>query len=205
MPRHIRIGLVVTVVVAGASILYLMDIAGRLDTIEEPETEPLFSEPAPSYAPNDPEIRVRVFYPALSNDVLLRTQSATIFDSESPESRARQIIEHLVAGSEANVPLGRLPEGTRLNQIFVSGNGTAYLDFNSALADNHPGGILPEQATVYAIVDSLVYNLPEVDRVKLLIGGTEKQTLAGHCLLMLPLEADLSVSDMTVSSPPRDL
>lgn len=205
MPRHIRIGLLVTLVVAGASILYFMDVAGRLRTIEEPEPSPAFSEPEPSYAPTDPEIQVRIFYPALSNDVLLRTQDDTIFDSRSPEGRARQVIERLVAGSESNVPLGRLPEGTRLNQIFVSGDGTAYLDFNSALADNHPGGILPEQATVYAIVNSLVYNLPEIDRVKLLIGGTEKQTLAGHCLLMLPLEADLSVSDMAVSSSPRNL
>lgn len=205
MPRHIRIGLLVTLVVAGASILYFMDIAGRLETIEEPEASEPFSEPAPGYAPSDPEIRVRVFYPALSNDVLLRTRDATIFDSPSLEDRARQIIDHLVGGSDADMLLGHLPEGTRLNQIFVSADGTAYLDFNSALADNHPGGILPEQATVYAIVDSLVYNLPEVDRVKLLIGGTEKQTLAGHCLLMLPLEADLSISDMAAPASPWNL
>jgi hypothetical protein len=32
--------------------------------------------------------------------------------------------------------------------------------------------------------------------VKILIGGVEKETLAGHCLLLLPLEMDLSISNV---------
>jgi hypothetical protein len=52
-----------------------------------------------------------------------------------------------------------------------------------------------EQATIYSIVDSLLYNLPEIRQVKILIGGTEQETLAGHCLLLLPLEMDLSMTN----------
>jgi len=32
--------------------------------------------------------------------------------------------------------------------------------------------------------------------VKILIGGVEKETLAGHCLLLLPLEMDLSITNV---------
>ena len=65
---------------------------------------------------------------------------------------------------------------------------------------NHPGGVLNELATVYSIVNSLTYNLPEIKEVKILIGGIEKETLAGHCVLLLPLQMDLSITNVM----PRD-
>ena len=68
------------------------------------------------------------------------------------------------------------------------------MDFSIQISANHPGGILNEQATIYSIVNSLTYNLPEIRQVKTLVGGAEKETLAGHCLL-LPLEMDLSITD----------
>jgi hypothetical protein len=197
MPRYIKIGLAITVAAAAVSLVYFVDIAQRLRAPETSDPESGFSEPeAPLYGPTDPPVEIRAFFPALSNDVLLRTRRLRIFGSESPENRSRQIVELLIAGADDDLLFGRLPEGTRLNHVFVSPEGTAYLDFNSALADNHPGGILPEQATLYAIVNSLAYNLPEIDRVKILIGGIEKETLAGHCMLILPLEPDLAISDM---------
>jgi len=44
------------------------------------------------------------------------------------------------------------------------------------------------------MIFSLLYNLPEIHQVKILIGGTEQETLAGHCLLLLPLDMDLSIT-----------
>ena len=110
--------------------------------------------------------------------------------------RRCQVVELLATGAGDTNLYRTLPEGTRLNQVFVSEDGTAYVDFNSALADNHPGGILSEQATVYSIVNSLAFNLPEVERVKILINGIEKETLAGHTLLELPLRMDLTDTDV---------
>jgi hypothetical protein len=49
-------------------------------------------------------------------------------------------------------------------------------------------------------VNSLTYNLPEIRQVKILVGGAEKETLAGHCLL-LPLAMDLSITDVM---PPKE-
>jgi hypothetical protein len=46
-------------------------------------------------------------------------------------------------------------------------------------------------------VDSLTYNIEEIKQVKILIGGVEKETLAGHCLLLLPMEMDLSITNVT--------
>ena len=78
--------------------------------------------------------------------------------------------------------------------------GMAYVDFSSTISANHPGGMVNEQATVYSIVNSLTYNLPEIRQVKILVGGAEKETLAGHCLL-LPLGMDRSITDI---APPKE-
>ena len=182
------------------SLLYFFSVARTIGSGNVSAEEPVFSEPdLPLYEPNDPPVDVKLFLPATSNDVLLRTRDVTIFASARIENRARQLVEHLITGVDEEEFFGRLPEGTRLNQVFVSEDGTAYLDFNSSLSENHPGGVLPEQATIYAIVNSLSYNLAEIDRVKILIGGAEKETLAGHCLLLLPLPADLSITDIATT------
>jgi len=202
MARHVKFGLGVAILAAAVSIFYFFDIAGRLQSSDVVESEAAFSEPLPPlFEPTDPPVDVRIFFPASTNDVLLRTRMVTIFDSARPEGRTRQIIDHLITGADDDLLFGRLPEGTRLDQVFISEEGTAYLNFNSMLSDNHPGGVLAEQATVYAIVDSLAYNIPEIDRVKILIGGVERETLAGHCMLMIPLVPDLSVSDISPGDP----
>jgi hypothetical protein len=94
-----------------------------------------------------------------------------------------------------------VPPETRVQHLFLSDQGTIFIDFSNTLEANHPGGVLNELATIYAIVNSLTYNLPEIRQVKILIGGVEKETLAGHCLLLLPLEMDLTITDVA----PRDI
>ena len=78
--------------------------------------------------------------------------------------------------------------------LFLSEQGTAFIDFSNTISINHPGGLLNELTTIYSVVDSLTYNLPEIKQVKIMIGGVEKETLAGHCILLLPLEMVLSIT-----------
>ncbi len=199
MIRSLSISLLLLVVVASLTALYFFSIEGSLRPDPESETDPVFEEAVePLYAPTDPAIEARLFFPGNNNDVLLRTRDLTIFDSLEIENRIRQIVEKLIQGGDDPDLFHRLPPDTRLNEVFVAENGVVYLDFNIAISDNHPGGVLPEQATVYSIVNSITYNLEAIDRVKILVGGTEKETLAGHCLLLLPLEMDLSISDMAL-------
>ena len=198
MSRPVAIGLALMAVMTLASVVYLRDVTETVRSRTAPEDEeaafPGFDEPL--FEPTDPRVEIRLFFPAANNDVLIRTRRTSMYASAEPVNQARQIVAQLIAGPDNANLFSPLPAGTQLNQLFITEDGVAYADFNSALADNHPGGILPEQATVYAIVNSLVYNLDGVDRVKILIGGAERETLAGHCLLLLPLSADLSITDI---------
>ncbi len=92
-----------------------------------------------------------------------------------------------------------MPKDTKIQDLFISEQGIAFIDFTNTISTNHPGGVLNELSTIYSIVNSLTYNLEEIKQVKILIGGVEKETLAGHCLLLLPMEMDLSIT--TVNPP----
>jgi hypothetical protein len=198
MTRPIVISLVFMVILTIASAVYLLDVTQMVQSIAEIDEEETSFEDLdePLFEATDPPIEIRMFFPASNNDVLIRTRTMTIFESEKIENQARQIIDLLITGPGNSNLFAQLPPGTRLNEIIISEDGIAYIDFSGALSDNHPGGVLPEQATVYSIVNSLAYNLDGIDQVKILIGGVEKETLAGHCLLLLPLETDLSITDI---------
>jgi len=123
-------------------------------------------------------------------------EDITIFKSEQVGNRARQILQKLQEGPHSEGVFPSLPKDAKFQDLFISETGTAYVNFSNALETNHPGGVLNELATIYSIVDSLTYNLPEIKDVKILIGGVEKETLAGHCLLLLPFTTDLSITNV---------
>jgi spore germination protein GerM len=140
-------------------------------------------------------MQVKLFFPGQDDDIVLSAEDQTIFRSAELANRARQILRKLLEGPKSQELHPSIPKDTKLQEVFIDDMGTAYVDFSNPISANHPGGMENEQATVYSIVNSLTYNLPEIRHVKILVGGTESETLAGHCLL-IPLEMDLSITDV---------
>ena len=63
-------------------------------------------------------------------------------------------------------------------------------DLNGAFADGHRSGILVEDLTIASLIHTISANTPGILRVRILVDGKERETLAGH--------ADLSeVYDVT--------
>jgi hypothetical protein len=200
MPRHIKISLIILGIGLAVALGFFVDIVGRVQSLmksdKETEENPFKPPTQPLYAQGDLPLRVKIFFPAASGDVLLTTEDQTIFKSAELGNRARQILLKLQQGPHSDTMFPSLPKDSKLEGLFISEQGTVFLDFSNTLATNHPGGVENELATIYSIVDSLTYNLPEIKQVKILIGGVEKETLAGHCLLLLPLEMDLSMTNV---------
>jgi hypothetical protein len=204
MPRHIKIGLIVLGIGFAVAIGFFVNVVGRVQSLmkndKETEENPFKPPTQPLYALTDPPISVKVFFPAGSGDTLLTAEDQTIFKSAEIANRAKQILQKLQEGPHSGNMFPSMPKETKVQDFFISEQGTAFIDFSNTIATNHPGGVLSELATIYSIVDSLTYNLPEIKQVKILIGGVEKETLAGHCLLLLPLDMDLSITNVL----PRD-
>ena len=200
MPRHIKIGLIVMGIGFAVALGFFVNVIGRVQSMmkndRETEENPFKPPTKPLYAPTDPPMTVKVFFPAANGDSLLTAEDGTIFKSGEVANRAKQILQKVQEGPHGDAMFPSLPRDAKVQDLFISEQGTIFVNFSNAIETNHPGGVINEFATIYSVVNSLTYNLPEIKDVKILIGGVEKETLAGHCLLLLPLEMDLSITNV---------
>ena len=66
-----------------------------------------------------------------------------------------------------------------IRSIYLVAPGVAVVDLNTAFADQHRSGILDEQLTVDSLIETLAANVG-VSRVRILVDGKTRDTLAGH-------------------------
>jgi germination protein M len=106
-------------------------------------------------------------------------------------AQGRQIIQSQLEA--APMPyVSVVPAGTTLRAFYVTDRGDAFVDLSPEVSTAHPGGSTTELLTVYALVNAVTTNLSSVQRVQILIGGKEADTLAGHVDLRRPFERDTS-------------
>jgi hypothetical protein len=202
IPRHIKFGLIALGAGFAVTLGLFVDVVGRIQALvvqekKDVEENPFTPPKAPLYNQTDPPMQVKVFFPgSTAGDVILQAEEQMIFRSAELTNRAKQVLQKVLEGPVTPGLFPSVPKDTKLLEVFIDDAGVAYVDFSDPLSANHRGGMLNEQATVYSIVNSLTYNLPEIRQVKILVGGAEKETLAGH-LLLLPLELDLSITNAT--------
>jgi len=111
------------------------------------------------------------------------------------ESRAdllKKILEELIRGPEDPSRMRTLPETAQVRTVFFRDD-TAWVDLDSAVRDEHPGGTWTEVLTVYSIVNTLVENFSDVRQVQILLEGNESETLAGHVDISHPLESRIQL------------
>jgi hypothetical protein len=107
-----------------------------------------------------------------------------------PIAAAEAMVAGLVQGPATSELVSPIPKGTRLLHLFMTEDGTAYVDCSYELSASHPGGVTAERLTLYSIVNTLVMNLKEIERVQILIEGQVQATLAGHLDIRHPRAAD---------------
>lgn len=93
-----------------------------------------------------------------------------------------------------------LPEAAPVPTVSVTGD-TAVLDLSRELVAELPDGSASELATVYALVDTIIVNFPQIRQVQLLVAGQKVQTLKGHIDIHEPLVQDLSHERKGVVEP----
>ncbi len=122
-------------------------------------------------------------------NTFLVAEKKEILHTGDPVNFAKIVVAELIEGPKEL--MRTLPAGTELRALFIDQSKTAYVDFSSSVQSNHPGGIQSELFTIYSIVNSLVLNSPEIDKVKILIAGNESITLAGHIDIRFPFKANM--------------
>ena len=149
-------------------------------------------------ASNGPRVKAKLFWAADSQGSRLSAVTVELPLSDDPVLRAKQVLNTLLAGP-VDSDLRTLPPDAALLEFYLLPDGTGIADFSEALGTSIPSGIESEQMAVDSITKTLQANVPQVQRLKILIHGQEVDTLAGH----LDLTGTFAVNTKPVAVPPK--
>jgi hypothetical protein len=172
--KGIRLVLLVLVVAAGLGALAFLGIT-LYDFIYPPSEKDM-------PAAKKEKHQVILFF-SDSNERFLVPEKRLIPRARTVNGQAEELVKALIAGPAEGAGKGRtgvFPAGTELKGVTVEKDGTAVVNFGQTLVDGHPGGSSSEVATVYALTNTLIRNLPLIKRVRVEIDGRVPETLKGH-------------------------
>jgi spore germination protein GerM len=168
-------------VVFAGGLFYLRSLARRIffepPLHSEESAKARLSEAALQSGTGPNEMAV-LFFPSLSERKLVAESRPVKWAPAAPD-RVRQVLLALAEGPRQGLghPLAAL---TNVRAVFLTAEGTAYVDLSNDLLSSISPGIETESLSVYSMVDSITTNIPSVKRVKILIQGQEVETLEGH-------------------------
>ena len=126
-----------------------------------------------------PTERVTLFV-AHDEDGTLRATSAQIPLPSGRQQRAEELLRSLLSRYLEKSSSHVLGSGADIRSVFLVDPGEAVIDLNSAFADTHRSGVLVEELTVASLIHTISANTPGILKVKILVNGKERDTLAGH-------------------------
>ena len=143
-------------------------------------------------APPSDAVPMRLLFPGPEGK--LHSEERQLLPVDTAENAIRQLLEALLEGPQSE-SLHQLFESeavsvdvllTQSSQIFVN-------LVSSELSSPPPMGTHQEILTVFALVNSIVLNFPEIRGIVLLWNGEQNSTFAGHIDTTQPLTVDTSL------------
>jgi spore germination protein GerM len=96
------------------------------------------------------------------------------------QQRAEEVLRALITLYLDKSSPHPLPPGSDIRSIYLVDPGLAVIDINAAFADGHRSGVLAEELTIASLIQTLSANIPGILKVKILVEGKQRETLAGH-------------------------
>jgi Sporulation and spore germination len=174
IPRSFLIATAVLVLVATGMAVYLWQLRAR----EVRRPVPVFPQQvAPPPAGPLEQVTVWVAYDSSGS---LRAQSISIPVSSGRQRRAEELLRALLELYLTKDSPHPMQAGAEVHGVFLVEPGLAVIDVNSAFADGQISGILAEELTITSMIQTLTANISGLTRIKILVDGKERETLAGH-------------------------
>lgn len=158
--------------------------------------------PAP-VSSGEPRVKAKMFWGTREQDGKLNPVTVELPLSSDPALRAKQVLNTLLAGP-VDPESRTLPPDAALLAFYLLPDGTAVADFSEAIGTSIPSGIQSEQLAVDSIARTLEANIPQAQRLKILIHGQEADTLAGHLDLTQTFPVNMKMLSLVapVTQPP---
>ncbi|MGD1022666.1 MAG: GerMN domain-containing protein [Candidatus Sulfotelmatobacter sp.] len=175
IPRHFFIALSILLAAVLAMSIYAWHMRGRAAAtpVASVDTRPV----VPPVAGATERVTLYVAYDDIG---ILRAQSAQIPMPSVRQERAEEVLRALIALYLDKTSPHPLPPGSDIRSVYLVDPGLAVIDVNAAFADGHRSGVLAEELTVASLIQTLSANIPGILKVKILVEGKQRETLAGH-------------------------
>lgn len=135
---------------------------------------------------------VRLYYPGSSG--WLHAEPREVPRSDEVIEGISSAVTALLAGPQGTSLRPPLPDGVGLRKVYLGAESTVYLDLETADGSPPPAtGSSREMLTIYSLVNTVLLNFEEVDRLVLLWNGRQLNTFAGHLDTRRPLMANLDL------------
>jgi len=180
-PRSALKTVIAGVLLVAGGLWLMMALLPRILS-RETRTEPPINTPAATTARR---IQANLFYVSDDGAELVQSVRDVAF-GDTPTLQVKYIIEAQLAPPPSGF-VSAIPAGTKVLGVFLGTHGDAYVDLSPEVVSGHSGGSLNEALVVFAIVNSVTSNLPDVSSVQILVAGKEVDSLAGHIDLREPL------------------
>jgi hypothetical protein len=174
VPRHLFIALSVLLAAVLGMSIYAWHMRGRAATpVASVDTRPVI----PPVAGNTERVTLFIAYDDIG---VLRAQSAQIPMPSVRQQRAEELLRTLIALYLDKSSPHPLPPGSDIRSVYLVDPGLAVIDINAAFADGHRSGVLVEELTIASLIQTVSANIPGILKVKILVEGKQRDTLAGH-------------------------
>jgi len=183
--RYVQIGAAVVVIALGA-----WGASRILERMVSPVPVRTAAPAVAAATASVPHIIATLYY-ATADGLALAAVKREVPLAEGARAQGRQILQSQLEPAPPPY-LSVIPPGTLLRAFYITDRGDAFVDLSPEVSTAHPGGSTNELLTVYAIVNAVTANISTVQRVQILVGGKEADTLAGHVDLRRPFAREAS-------------
>ena len=135
-------------------------------------------------------VLVTLFFAGQEGGGLVR-EGREIDASSDLAGAVEAVVDELISGPVGDyAPV--LPHNTQIRKVQVQGD-LVLIDFGRELVDGLPEGSSAEMTAVYAVIDTIAVNFPQLKKVQFTIDGEKVATLKGHLDLGGPLAPDFTM------------
>ena len=172
--RKLQIVIVVLVLAVLAMGLYLVHLKRKAESIG---TAPITEVLAPPSS--GPAQQMTLYLAGDADDSLRPVSIASALPADAGE-RGRLALQTLIARYRRPDSAHPLSVGADVQEVYLLDPASAVVNLNADFADSHRSGVEVEQLSIFSMVLTLKAQRPQLTRVRFLVDGKNRDTLAGH-------------------------
>jgi hypothetical protein len=154
--------------------LYLVHLRRKAESIGAAPVTQALTPP-----PGGPTQQMTLYLASDADDSLRPIGIASALPTDAGE-RGRLALQTLIARYRRPDSPHPLSFGADVQEVYLLDPATAVVNLNAEFAGSHRSGIEVEQLSIFSMVLTLKAQLPQLTRVRFLVEGKSRDTLAGH-------------------------